>query len=122
MKIREYLERKYGRERSLGLLACEAKVLGIPYPLRQGWMTLSGENEITERQRIALIAALRKSKSEHAQHAISVLAGPDNPRLLNAAPDLLAALRAAVASGIIDHNGEPEAARAAILKATGGVS
>lgn len=48
------------------------------------------------------------------------LPAPD--RLAAAAPDLLAALQAAVASGIIDHNGEPEAARAAIAKATGGAS
>ena len=42
-----------------------------------------------------------------------------NAHLIAAVHDLLAALQAAVASGIIDHNGEPEAARAAIAKATG---
>lgn len=42
-----------------------------------------------------------------------------NARLIAAAPDLLDALQAAVASGIIDHDGEPDAARAAIAKATG---
>lgn len=84
MKIREYLEKKYGRDTSLGLLACEAKVFGIHYPLQSGWLADFGDQEITRRQRDVLLAALRKSKSEHAPAGINVLVGiidADPPRV-----------------------------------------
>ena len=42
-----------------------------------------------------------------------------NACLIAAAPDLLAALLAAVKAGIIDIDGEPDVARAAIARATG---
>lgn len=77
MKIREYLEKKYGRNTSLSLLACEASALGIHYPLQHGWLDKAGGDEITAAQRIRLIAALRKSKSEYAPGAIVVLEAPE---------------------------------------------
>jgi hypothetical protein len=45
-----------------------------------------------------------------------------NARLIAAAPELLEALKRAVSAGIIDINGEPELARAAIAKATLGAN
>lgn len=75
MKIREYLQKKYGRDSAFGLLAAEAKVLGIIYPLRKGWLEACQENEISADQRTRLIKALKSSKSEYAQAAIAALYG-----------------------------------------------
>ena len=75
MKIREYLQKKYGRDSAFGLLAAEAKVLGIIYPLRKGWLEACQENEISADQRTRLIKALKVSKSEYAQAAIAALHG-----------------------------------------------
>lgn len=75
MKIREYLQKKYGRDSAFGLLAAEAKVLGIIYPLRKGWLEACQENEISADQRARLIKALKASKSEYAQAAIAALHG-----------------------------------------------
>lgn len=73
MKIREYLQKKYGRDSAFGLLAAEAKVLGIIYPLRKGWLEACQENEISADQRTRLIKALKSSKSDYAQAAIDAL-------------------------------------------------
>lgn len=64
MKVLEYLQRKYGVERPTTLLSSEAKIFGIPMPLKAGWLDKYSHIEITEgmiyRLRISLEA---KSKN-----------------------------------------------------------
>lgn len=97
MKIREYLEKKYGRDTSLGLLGCEAKVLGINYPLEKGWLAAVGDYEIPAGKRICLVAALRRSKSQHAAAGIAALEDRNEMAQLHAAaPYLLAALQKSI--------------------------
>jgi len=73
MKIKEYLQKKYGRNSSFGLLAVEAKVLGIIYPLRKGWLEACQENEISAGQCAKLVKVLKTSKSEYAASALAAL-------------------------------------------------
>ncbi|WP_430230528.1 hypothetical protein [Paraburkholderia tropica] len=47
MNINTYLRRKYGVETPTTMTAREARTLGIPYPLRSGWLDEHGARQIT---------------------------------------------------------------------------
>ncbi len=46
MKIKQYLQAKYGVEVPTTITKAEAKILGIDYPLRPGWLARHGEKQI----------------------------------------------------------------------------
>lgn len=72
MKIKEYLNAKYGG-RATTLLACEARVFGIPYPPPSGWLAKFGDDEISVNQSIELQSALKKSDKKSAAKGLKVL-------------------------------------------------
>lgn len=74
MKIKEYLNAKYGGQATT-MLHCEAMAFGIPYPLPSGWMKIYGDDEISSDQSIALQKALRKSDKPSAEKGLEVLNG-----------------------------------------------
>lgn len=72
MKVCDYLNAKYGG-RATTILYCEAKALGIPYPLTAGWLRVYGEAEINIDSAKRLRAALEKSSSATADKGLEVL-------------------------------------------------
>ena len=72
MLIKEYLNAKYGG-RATTLLACEAKVFGIPYPPKPGWLLKYGSDEISSNQSIELRLVLQKSNKPSATKGLQVL-------------------------------------------------
>lgn len=72
MKIHEYLDAKYGGKATT-LLACEAKVFGIPYPTPSGWLKDYGGIEITSDVAESLKIALEKSDKQTAKDGLRVL-------------------------------------------------
>lgn len=73
MKIRNYLEAKYGIGSATTMLFCEAKVFGIQYPPKSGWLVRYGDIEITSDMAKRLRAALSKSRAPSAADGIRVL-------------------------------------------------
>jgi 5-methylcytosine-specific restriction endonuclease McrA len=73
MKVVDYLQAKYGSGKTTTLLACEAAVFGIPYPLRSGWLKQHGGVEVTPDVARRLERALKASKAETAKDGLAVL-------------------------------------------------
>lgn len=73
MNINEYLEAKYCMYKATTMLACEARVFGIPYPLKNGWRHKYGKTEITKEVAEKLREVLEKSKKDSAKDGIRVL-------------------------------------------------
>lgn len=73
MNILTYLQRKYGIARPTVLLAREAAILAIPYPLRPGWLEQHGEREITRDQLGLLIRYLRGRDGFYVDRALTAL-------------------------------------------------
>lgn len=73
MNILAYLQRKYGMERPTVLLAREAAILAIPYPLRPGWLDEYGAREITRDQIGLLIRYLTGKDGFYVARALSAL-------------------------------------------------
>jgi hypothetical protein len=73
MKINEYLEAKYCMYKPTTMLACEARVFGIPYPLKNGWRHKYGNIEISKEVAIKLREVLEKSSKDSASDGIKVL-------------------------------------------------
>jgi hypothetical protein len=86
MKIKEYLNAKYGG-RATTLLYCEAKVFGIPYPPPSGWLVTYGDSEISSTQATKLKLTLEKSNKESASQGLRVL--KDAWIVLQNSPDVL---------------------------------
>jgi 5-methylcytosine-specific restriction endonuclease McrA len=86
MKIKEYLNAKYGGRAST-LLHCEAKVFGIPYPPPSGWLDTYGNSEISSTQAKKLKSTLEKSNKESANQGLRVL--QDAWIVLQNSPDVL---------------------------------
>lgn len=76
MKVRDYLTKKYKAWPST-MLGTEAKVFGIPYPLRYGWLERYGDVEITPSMAEALMARLRQRSGKSAERGIAVLSARD---------------------------------------------
>ena len=72
MKIKEYLNAKYGCLATT-MLYCEAKAFGIPYPLPSGWMKKYGDDEISSNQSNELQLSLQKSNKSSAAKGLKVL-------------------------------------------------
>jgi hypothetical protein len=75
MKIKEYLNAKYGVGRATTMLYCESKAFGIPWPLPSGWLVKYGDDEISSNQSVALQTSLRKSNKPSAAKGLEVLDG-----------------------------------------------
>ncbi len=58
MKIREYLAEKYRVERPTVMTYREAKIFGVPWPLKKGWLDAYGDNEISVRTAALLTKAM----------------------------------------------------------------
>lgn len=73
MNILTYLQRKYGIARPTVLLAREAAILAIPYPLWPGWLDEHGEREITRDQIGLLIRYLHGKDGFYVARALTAL-------------------------------------------------
>lgn len=73
MTVNDYIDAKYGKNGVRALLACEAKVFGISYPLSTGWAIKHGKKEITPAMQDLLMAALKRSDKNSAAAGISAL-------------------------------------------------
>lgn len=73
MNVLTYLQRKYGVERPTVLLAREAAILAIPYPLRPGWLDDHGPREITRDQISLLIRYLTGKNGFYVARALEAL-------------------------------------------------
>lgn len=73
MNVLTYLQRKYGMERPTVLLAREAAILAIPYPLRPGWIDEHGAREITRDQTTLLIRYLTGKDGFYVARALNAL-------------------------------------------------
>ena len=71
MTVNEYLKLKYSNIKSTSLLANEAKIFNIPYPLKSGWLKIHGDTIITDN----MSKSLRKyfHFNSHQLHAIKVI-------------------------------------------------
>lgn len=72
MKITEYLDAKYGFV-SNTMTGAEARIFGIPYPLRNGWRTTHGEREIDTTMRYRLVQSLSMSSNRYAPCGLEAL-------------------------------------------------
>lgn len=73
MRAVDYLQAKYGAGTPTTMLACEAKVFGIPYPLRGGWLRAHGQLEITPDVALRLADALKRNGGASAIAGLAVL-------------------------------------------------
>lgn len=73
MKISEYLNEKYGIDGAATLLAKEARILGIRYPLVHGWREIHGDKKITRESALKLIEVLKNSTSKYSPKGIEIL-------------------------------------------------
>lgn len=73
MRVVDYLHAKYGMPKPTTLLAMEARVFGIAYPLRGGWLAAHGETIVTPDMASKLRALLERNGSESAKAGIRVL-------------------------------------------------
>lgn len=73
MKLIDYLQAKYGAGKPTTMLATEAKVFGVPYPLQGGWLQRHGDIEVTPDLALRLAEALKRSKGATAQAGLQVL-------------------------------------------------
>ena len=73
MRVKDYLQAKYGSGSTTTMLACEAKAFGIPYPLPTGWLRIYGELELTPDVAARLRTALQRSSKPTAVDGLRVL-------------------------------------------------
>lgn len=77
LTVSEYLNQKYAMPNATMLTAKEAKILGIHWPLRRGWLSQFGSMEIHPSAASALIEALeekeKKQPCKFQSRAISIL-------------------------------------------------
>jgi 5-methylcytosine-specific restriction endonuclease McrA len=73
MNVKEYLYAKYGNNNPTTMLSCEAKALGIDYPLSKNWLRSYGEIDITSDTAIRLKNALLLSDKASAVDGLNVL-------------------------------------------------
>lgn len=77
MTVNDYIEAKYGKGGVKALLACEARIFGIKYPLSRGWAFKHGGILITNEMRQSLVSTLAISKKGSAVAGLSALLNPD---------------------------------------------
>lgn len=69
--VREYLCKKYNTKAPLTMLKSEAKIFGIPYPLRTGWVERYGDEPISaamEKRLFDSMVALGTNKTTSRAH------------------------------------------------------
>ncbi len=89
MKVKEYLVEKYGNGGSVGLSDAEARAIGIPLPLRSGWVTeyanvtITGEQARVMVESLALVRERTKGerRREIVQRGIDALCAVFGPML-----------------------------------------
>ena len=69
----EYLKEKYKVDTPTTLLAVEARIFGIPYPLQTGWLKKYGDTQITESMRNKLTEVLSSRSTLKAADGMRVL-------------------------------------------------
>lgn len=72
MRIIDYLEAKYP-DSPISISRDEAKVLGVPFPLKTGWLDRHGPAEILPEIAERLKVILRQSKRASAVRGLEVL-------------------------------------------------
>lgn len=60
MKLLEYLQRKYGKEKPSVMTLSEAEAFGVPYPLQRGWLEIYGHIELSQNVIDGLVAKLKR--------------------------------------------------------------
>lgn len=75
MKVKDYLQAKYGMSTPTTMMAVEAKVFGIPYPLESGWLRRYGDAEVCGQTAKKLRCALTSNGSASALNGLRVLDG-----------------------------------------------
>lgn len=60
MKVLEYLQQKYKVAVPSAITRIEAKIFGIPYPPKHGWLTLHGSKNISDSMFVELSVKLKK--------------------------------------------------------------
>lgn len=73
MKVCDYLDAKYATRRATTMLFAEARALGIPYPMPNGWLRTYGQQEITADAAERLRRALSKINTDLARRGLRVL-------------------------------------------------
>lgn len=76
MLVREYLQQKYSVATPTTMMASEARIFGIPYPLQTGWLAAHGDIEITAPMLTRLAESLRAKKAPMAKEGLRVLGLP----------------------------------------------
>lgn len=74
MQVIEYLRKKYSVSKPTTILASEARIFGIPYPLQAGWANSYGETEITPQMVFRLRASLSSKGARKKGYALIGLA------------------------------------------------
>lgn len=72
MNLLQYLQKKYNTDKPTSIMACEARVFSIPYPLRPNWLATFGHIEITDDLQEQLIASLQKKKALRSAVGLAV--------------------------------------------------
>lgn len=84
MQVREYLQSKYKVDAPSTMMACEARIFGIPYPLQTGWMAAYGGIEITPQMISRLAASLSVKKAPMAADGLRVIGMTATPAQVGA--------------------------------------
>ena len=81
MNIAEYLSKKYGVAIATTITKVEAKVFGIPYPLKSGWRGRYCYREIDAHMQQKLIEVLSKKKKGTSAAGLAVFSdAPSAPK------------------------------------------
>lgn len=67
MKILEYLQKKYRKDKPSAISYAEADAFGIPYPLTSGWLDRHGDRDVTPYMIERLSSKLGTKAARHAK-------------------------------------------------------
>lgn len=77
MNVREYIDEKYRDATAKSITSAEARIFGIPYPLKSGWLDRHGDVVVTQEMARRVIQAFlvkrKKRSSEFKVAAIPIL-------------------------------------------------
>lgn len=72
MKIKDYLSSKYEVKVPTSMRCSEARIFGIPYPLKSGWLEKYGDQEISQEAQKRLVESLSARKDRHSKRALAL--------------------------------------------------